>query len=137
MNSIVEEPDLNVLEPRFFADENQYSSVEEYYEAIKKYENRYKEANWWLWNSDQWKDYLNRKQFPEIETKDKVQKLGYETILVTYGQWAIDHPNASDTDKLGRIQDITLAYILFWQYGEETPSSLARLEKGNRDVLDE
>lgn len=83
----------------------------------------YKQANWWNWNSEEWGLFLKLQAHPGNENNSRDQH-EYERVLIEYGNWILNHPDASDRDRLFRVYDTMSIHLAFWQFGNECPSEL-------------
>jgi len=120
---IVEEPDFDALRPRAYGAKRS-DPWEKRRAALERRLDQYRNANWWQWDTEKWTSFLEVNRVRREQEKDTYKEHEYERVLVEYGQWVIQHPEASESTRISAIMRLSAIQEIYWNLGEEPPDWL-------------
>ncbi|MBZ0280283.1 MAG: hypothetical protein K8L97_06055 [Anaerolineae bacterium] len=129
----IEQPNIDLFAPSgakdWFA---QRKSAKKMRELELAWKVDIQKANWIHWGGEEWQIYLDYNQAQRESEGNTYMPHAYENIMLTYADWRIGHPEASNFLCLHVIDSIyRTAYMNYWIFGLDAPHELAnQLPKG-------
>jgi hypothetical protein len=122
-NSNVEQPNYDALEIREHGSKVGESKKKRF-QALERWQARYKNANWFQWESEKWEAYLKHCELKRQLRGDLYEEHKFERVIHEYGHWILRHSELSEEKRLERIDCLLALHVVYWQFGKQEPPEL-------------